>query len=496
MTTGARGTGRATVVLAALAGLAWIPFVDRPLSSDEGGFLLVASQWQPGRSLYGHYWVDRPPLLITVFDLATHLGGAVGLRLIGILAVVASVLLASRLAASGARRRTVTPAVVAAIFLSSPLFGTTEVNGELLAVPLVLTGQVALVHAWRPTPRTPLWAVLAGASGMAAAMVKQNVVDVFVVAGVLVLLALRRYGLRRAAALAAGVATGAVAALAATLVVAEARGTEPGRLWHAVVLFRAHATAVIQASSTSSTSDRFVALLGAAVLSGAPLVLAVLLLRLRGRTAIGDGQHLPDLRLPALALVAWELLAVGAGGSYWLHYLIGLVPGLVLLAVAAAQHEARLRRTTAVALAVAAVSCAAAVAVTATAAPRHADDTAVAAYLRSHSTPGDSVVVGFGHPDIVYASGLPSPYRELWSLPVRVRDSSLAHLTEVLSGRHAPTWVVVAGHSLATWGVDPTTAQQVLDARYRPATTVGPYVVWKRVGSQVPGRSADLASAT
>jgi len=56
--------------LAAVAALAWLPFVAKPVSPDEGGFLLVAAQWQPGRSLYGHYWVDRPPMLITVFDLA------------------------------------------------------------------------------------------------------------------------------------------------------------------------------------------------------------------------------------------------------------------------------------------------------------------------------------------------------------------------------------------------------------------------------------------
>ena len=41
-----------------------MPFLARPLSPDEGGFLLVASQWEPGTSLYGHYWVDRPPLLM------------------------------------------------------------------------------------------------------------------------------------------------------------------------------------------------------------------------------------------------------------------------------------------------------------------------------------------------------------------------------------------------------------------------------------------------
>jgi hypothetical protein len=38
---------------------------------------------------------------------------------------------------------------------------------------------------------------------------------------------------------------------------------------------------------------------------------------------------------------------------------------------------------------------------------------------------------------------------------------------------------VVDGSSLATWGVDATSAQTVLDERYRPATTLGSYVVWR-----------------
>ncbi len=43
--------------------------------------MLVASQWTPGSSLYGDYWVDRPPLLIDFFDVADHPGGATALGL-------------------------------------------------------------------------------------------------------------------------------------------------------------------------------------------------------------------------------------------------------------------------------------------------------------------------------------------------------------------------------------------------------------------------------
>ncbi len=464
--------------LVLLAGAAWAPFVTAPLSPDEGGFLLVASQWRAGPSLYGHYWVDRPPLLLTVFDLAAHLGGAVALRLIGIAAVAGSVTLTFLLARTVAGSRALMPTVVAAVFLSTPLFGTKEVDGELLAVPLVLAGALALVHAWPAATRVALpWAATAGGTAMAAALVKQNVVDVFVVAAALIVVSTRTAGLRRVGLIAAGFAGGGAATLGAVLALAEAKGTEPARLWQAIVVFRAHASAVIDTSASSATSDRFLSLLEAAALSGAPLVLAVLLLGLRGPARPGP---VPDLRVPALALLGWELIAVVGGGSYWPHYLTGIVPGLVLVAVAAAQREPRLVRSSAAAIGVAAVSCLAALAVWTSVAPAHSDDVAVAAYLRSHGSPDDTVVVGFGHPDIVYDAGMRSPYAELWSLPVRVRDPSLVGLTRVLLGRRAPTWVVVSGTSLATWGVDADAAQRALEERYGRVADVGSYVVWHR----------------
>lgn len=61
-------------LLAVVAMAAWLPFLHRPLTADESGFLLIARQWRPGHSLYDDLWVDRPPLLIWLFALATHLG--------------------------------------------------------------------------------------------------------------------------------------------------------------------------------------------------------------------------------------------------------------------------------------------------------------------------------------------------------------------------------------------------------------------------------------
>jgi hypothetical protein len=83
---------------AAVVVLVRLPWLGAPLSSDEGGFLFVAGQWHHGGgSLYGSYWVDRPPLLIGLFALAHLLGGTVALRLLGCVAAVVVVLLAAKL---------------------------------------------------------------------------------------------------------------------------------------------------------------------------------------------------------------------------------------------------------------------------------------------------------------------------------------------------------------------------------------------------------------
>src|SRR5687767_11003629 len=57
------------------------PYLSVPLGRDEGGLSFIARQWDGG-SLYGDYWVDRPPLLLVLFKLAV-LGGDDGVRVLG-----------------------------------------------------------------------------------------------------------------------------------------------------------------------------------------------------------------------------------------------------------------------------------------------------------------------------------------------------------------------------------------------------------------------------
>jgi hypothetical protein len=421
--------------------------------------------------VYGDYFVDRPPMLVALFSLADWLGGSAwALRSLGILAVVATVLLAGAVgrAAAPGRLAPVLPAATAAILVATPLFGGTVVDGELLGLPFLVGGSAAAILAMRAaTHRSAvLWGLVAGAAGASGALVKQSLVDVFVLAAVLALVQ------RRARPL-LGVVAGALAVLAATTWAAYLRGTDPGELWDAVVVFRQQAAAVIATSATGSTGARLGGMLVALLGSAAP-VLAVVLARAVRRPT----DHAPDLRWPAAAVLAWELAVVLGGGSYWLHYLMGLIPGLVLLAAAAAQRPLTHRTPLAIAYGAAATSTALAL-VWVGVDPIDRPEEPVIAYLDAHARPGDTAMVAFGGANILEATGLHSPYPDLWSLPVRVHDPDLTRLSALLAGPDRPTWLVVAGTSLGTWGVDATTADTYLHDDYTPMTTAGDFTIYR-----------------
>jgi hypothetical protein len=104
----------------------------------------------------------------------------------------------------------------------------------------------------------------------------------------------------------------------------------------------------------------------------------------------------------------------------------------------------------------------------------------VADYVRDHSRPTDSMIVAFGHPDIVEEAGLQSPYEHLWSLSARVRDPRLVELSGMLSSTNGPRWVVVDGASLATWGIDATRAQRLLDRNYVKVALFGDWNIYEQ----------------
>lgn len=488
-TTSNATAARAPVALVALAALTALPlrlpFALRPVSADEGGFLMVGAQWHPGPSLYGAYWVDRPPLLIAIFGIVAHLPDPVlALRLVGVAAVVVAALLAGRVArllVPDTAWAPVAAAGLVVVLTSTPAFGAlAEVDGELLALPLVLAA-IALAAQGLRERSAPGWWVAAGAAAMAAALVKQSMLDGGLAVLVLALGAVPAGapGRRRRVA-AAGL--GAVGLLAVVLAVSAWRGSSPTGLWDAVVTFRMEAGRVIAAGAPSSNTDRAHTLLRSVVLSGA--VALALLPLLPGGQRPTSGVR---LRLLAGVVLAWEAVGVVGGGSYWLHYLIGLVPGLVLALLTA------VGRRRALPLVGAWIAIAATLAWVGfwRSAPGDADELRMRQELAAVSTPGQTGLVAFGDPALLWEARLPCPYPLLWSLPVRVRDPRLTALDRLLGSPRRPTWVVVSGEGLGTWGVDAVRAQATFDRHYREVERFGELGLYRaaRSGSDQVRRS-------
>jgi hypothetical protein len=463
-------------------GLAWLPFVGRSLSPDEAGYLIVGGQWVDGSSLYGNYWVDRPPALIAIFEAADALGGAVPLRLIGALAAILTVVLSGvlgRVAAPERRSAPLLTAGTAAACVATPLFGGTVVNGEVLGLPFLVAGILAYVAAAasRHQVRGFLLSLAAGAAGAVGALVKQSLVDVFVVSLVLVFTsgaARRKFP---------GLLVGALATTAVVVALAWAKGTVPAELWDAVVTFRLDAAREL-AGDSGNAPARLAGLVGALAASGVPLVVAAFAWKGRGAPSVQGPWTAPDLRVAAYLLLTVELLVVFLGGSYWLHYLIGLVPGAVLFAAAFAQRPAPVTRSIGGALAFAGVSTVAATGWVAAFPIDRPEETAIS-YLEAHAHRGDSAVVVLGAANVVRDPGLEAPYPYLWSLPARVRDADLGTLDGLLESDAPPTWVIVARGSVDDWELDFTTAQAVLDADYDQVAEAGKFTIY-RLGHGVP----------
>ena len=453
----------AVPLAAALAVLVRLPMLGRPPGPDEAGFLMVGQQWHgAGSSLYGDYWVDRPPLLITIFRVAAELGGVVPLRLIGCLATAGIVLGSAHVARRIAGDRAATWAAIAAAALSvNPLLGTARVDGELLSAPFVVAGIAAALGGLHASTRRRIAgaAALSGASMMVALLIKQNIADVGVFAVVAWLMAWRRGRMsgRQVARLAAGFLGGAVACLAVVTAWTELRGTSPAAVFDALYPFRIAAGHVLASSHGSQAPIRFWGLLGAWLVSGMAVVMA----------ATAQGTATRQLRrtaeLALAATLAFGTVSVLMGGNYWNHYLVELiVPIAILAGVLVARGKEWITKAVVVATAVTVVGWCVALPF-----GRTSGSAAIGTAVAAASRPGDSIVTLYGHAETTRASGLASPYPYLWSLPIKTLDPNLHVLDSVLRGPQAPTWIVVAGH-LESWGLTTAETSRLVTDEYHP----------------------------
>ncbi len=457
-------------VAARLPGIAHAP---RP---DEAGFLAIGQQWHAGGgSLYGSYWVDRPPLLITIFQLASKLGGIVPLRLLGCLAVVGMVLGIAHIARRTAGdRAAMWAALSVAVLTASPLFGGAEVNGELLSAPFVVGGVAAAVHALEAkSGRQALRAALLTGAAMACAlMVKQNMADVGVFAATAGLIAARRGEITRSRllVLAGGLAAGSALAGGVVAAWTLSHGTSLSGVFYAMYPFRVAASQVLASSTGSQASSRIWTMLIGWVASGAAVVTivagaAVVTRRLRGSVAGA-----------LLAVVAFDSVSVLLGGNYWRHYLIELVVPVSLLAgLLVARRQPGIRTILVGSALVSAIAWTLVL-------PRAGSVTQgalIGSAVQQAAVSSDTIVTLYGHAEVTEVSGLSSPYPYLWSLPAKTLDPDQELMGDVLSGPSAPTWVVV-WKQVSTWGMDTTRTSTILAERYHRVADLHGHTIYLR----------------
>jgi hypothetical protein len=436
-----------TVVAACmlLALLLRLPFVDVPLGVDEGGIAYIAQAWPDGHgSLYGAYWLDRPPVLVLLFKLAV-LGGDEGVRALGAVAAVALVALVAGLAhqvAGDVAGRSA--ALVAALLSGSVALAAVYTPGELLAAVPSTASVLALVLAYRR--RQARWLLAAGALAVCAALTKQSAVDAGL-AGVAYLIALALSRPRVAARSLAAYVAGAAIPLAVVVGWQVSAPSGQGGLLYALLGFRVDALNALSAS-TLPLHVRLGHLALPALASGLAFALAA--------TAAGLWRLRAD-RVLAATIAAWlagGIVGVLAGGSYWRHYLIELVP-VCSIGTALALDAIRPRRRQRVL----AAATAAAVAVTIGAAvylpshPVRRPELAVAGYVRSHAAPGDTQYVMYARANVAFYDGLRTPFPYAWSLMLRAVPGARAQLRSLLDSPARPTWIIGWQH-VDRWQVD------------------------------------------
>ena len=422
----------------AITVLARLPLLGLPAWADEAGFLTVGGGWRLGdspgdQSLYDAYWVDRPPVLITLFGFAERLGGLVALRLFGALAAAVTVVCVAWIANSVAGPRATTwAAATGAALLSTPFHWSFMIDAELVAAPFLAAGIGCVISGIAADGRRGLLLSAAGgAMAVAAILTKQNMADVFVFMAALlpIGLLLRSISFQTAARHSGAFVAGMIGFGAVVATWTLAHGTSLESVYYAMYPFRLDAGELTKISWSRMEDMGIAALLSGLLL----LTVSVAISGVRRRNR--------DVYVLALlAVLGYDLFSVAAGTNYWLHYLIQpAVPVAALTGIVVARGSwARVLSVGAVVTAVVGWG------VLVMSPPQTAEEL-VGEAIADVSTPGDSIVTLRGHSNVDYAAGLPSPYPHLWALPSRILDPGNAKLKRLLSGPQAPTWVVVYG---------------------------------------------------
>ncbi len=460
-------------------------YVARPLRNDEGGYLLAARQWHTGGEfLYGDYFVDRPPLLMLIFKVASLTEWDQAIRVLAIPFVLLFVLAgwrAGSLLAGPAGGRWA--AVVAAGIMCSPALATEQADGELFGAALVMAA-IALSHtAWNADSpsRRLAWGAAAGAVATAAPLIKQSLLE-----GLLLLVGLVVYGCwgrggagrRRALHVGAAALLGALVPCALAGLWLTAAGIRPAHAWHDLVASRGTAFDVIWSTSPDDSLRRAGLLLVLGLITGLlPVVITWLLAARRG-----PGREAAGVRM-ITPLVVFGIVGIASGGAYWPPYLLQLAPAAVLAAGALAPSVsvpgARMRGFSRLVGTAALVGTLASGVIYATV-PSAWSSQRIGEWLADSKGASDTGFVAYGLPSVLEAADMPSPYPHLWSAAMRTLDPDQTRLRATLAGPEAPAWIVqVTG--LNAWGIDADSRlRDLIHQRYRIVAEICGRPVWLR----------------
>ena len=459
-------------------------FVLRPLRNDEGGYLLAARQWHTGGEfMYGDYFVDRPPLLMLIFKVASLTQWDQAIRVLAIPFALVFVL-------AGWRAGTLLggpvggrwAAVVAAAIMCSPGLAAEQADGELYGAVLVMAA-LALALSARDTdadPRRFGLAVAAGAVAAAAPMVKQSLVEGLLLLAGLVLSGWWGQGAdrRRAVLLGVGGLLGALLPCAVVVLWLTAAEIPPGDAWYELVGSRGVAFDAIWATSPDDSLFRAGLLLVLAAITGLlPVVVTWLVAARRGRW-----QGSADGKLITLLLV-FGIVGIASGGAYWPPYVLQLAPAAVLavgaLAASGFAPGAWMRRFSGMIAATALLgTVGSGVVYAANPAAWHTQRTGE--WLAESKAAGDTGFVAYGNPAVLESADMPSPYPHLWSAAMRTLDPEQVRLRATLESPTAPTWIVQV-NGLNAWGIDDgSRLHDLLRQRYRVVAEICGHDVWLR----------------
>lgn len=488
------GLARWVVVCGALHVLLRVPFLGLPLGIDEGGYAYVARDWAQGAgtSLYGDSWIDRSPALIGAYRMAMAVGAELGspelgIRLLGLVCglagVVACTLVARELVGRRAAR---VAALCAALLFAAPAVKANFSYAELLAAAPATFSIWFLLRGARATTRVPqatAWAAGAGALATLAVLMKQSslgcAIVALAVAGVVLLV--QRARLKVAAAAGGYVAGFATVWLAVAAWALQGQGV--GELLYALFGFRADAIGAL-AQNRATPLVQGAQLVGLLMAAGILPLLIVSIARL-DRVLRDHGA------IACATLSAWlagDAVGVFAGGSYWSHYGVQLIP---VATVAGAIGLAWTRQRIAIVSALAAIAVVQAVGFLALLQfePFEEGSLRTAAAVRTMAQPDDTLYVLYARANVLHYSGLRSPYPYNWSLMVRARPGARQQLLQLLRSPRRPDWIV-AWQSPRSWGLDgdARVVSRTLAFRYRRVTTVCGRPIYQRNDTRVVGR--------